>query len=88
MTDLGFHVTERKVSIDEWRDGAAAGGIREVFACGTAAVTPVAQLKWHGGEVQIADGGTGPVTTKVRKSLLDVQYGRSADTHGWMTRIC
>ncbi|HZO64154.1 MAG TPA: branched-chain amino acid aminotransferase [Kribbellaceae bacterium] len=89
VTDLGFHVTERKVSIDEWRDGAAAGRIREVFACGTAAViTPVAQLKWHGGEVQIADGGTGPVTTKVRKSLLDVQYGRSADTHGWMTRIC
>lgn len=89
VTDLGYHVTERKVSIDEWRDGAASGRIREVFACGTAAViTPVASLKWHDGEVRVADGGTGPITSAVRGSLLDIQYGRTADTHGWMTRIC
>jgi branched-chain amino acid aminotransferase len=89
VTDVGYHVTERKVSIDEWRDGAAAGRIREVFACGTAAVvTPVASLKWRDGEVQIADGLAGPVTNAVRAALLDVQYGRAADPHGWMTKIC
>ena len=58
-------MTERKVSIDEWREGAASGRIREVFACGTAAViTPVASLKWNGGEVQVADGNGGPVTSR------------------------
>ncbi|MFC0628496.1 branched-chain amino acid aminotransferase [Kribbella deserti] len=89
VTDLGHTVTERKISIDEWRDGAASGRIREVFACGTAAViTPVASLKWHGGEVQVGDGEAGPVTAAVRTALLDVQYGRAADTHNWMTRIC
>jgi branched-chain amino acid aminotransferase len=89
VTDLGYHVTERKVSIDEWREGAASGKIREVFACGTAAVvTPVASLKWGAGEVQIADGTGGPVTAAVRTALLDVQYGRAADPHGWMTRVC
>ena len=89
VTDLGYHVTERKIAIDEWRDGAASGKVREVFACGTAAViTPVAALKWHGGEVTVADGEPGPVTSSARTALLDVQYGRAADTHGWMTRIC
>jgi branched-chain amino acid aminotransferase len=89
VTDLGYHVTERKISIDEWRDGAASGKIREVFACGTAAViTPVASLKWNGGEVQVADGESGPVTSAVRTALLDVQYGRATDPHGWMTKIC
>jgi branched-chain amino acid aminotransferase len=39
-------VEERKVSIDEWKDGVASGEISEVFACGTAAVvTPIGQLK-------------------------------------------
>jgi len=89
VTDLGHHVTERRISIDEWRDGAASGRIREVFACGTAAViTPVASLKWKDGEVQVADGNGGPVTAAVRSALLDVQYGRAADPHGWMTKVC
>ena len=89
VTDLGYHVSERKISIDEWREGAASGRIREVFACGTAAViTPVALLKWHDGEVPIGDGEAGPLTTSVRKALVDVQYGRTPDTHGWMTPVC
>jgi branched-chain amino acid aminotransferase len=89
VTDLGHTVTERKIAIDEWREGAASGRIREVFACGTAAViTPVASLKWNGGEVQVADGNGGPITAAVRSALLDLQYGRAKDTHGWMTRIC
>ena len=88
VTDLGYTVTERKVSIDEWREGAASGKVREVFACGTAAVvTPVASLKWKDGETQIGDGNGGPVTAAVRSALLDVQYGRAKDPHGWMTRI-
>jgi branched-chain amino acid aminotransferase len=89
VTDLGHPVTERKISIDEWRDGAAAGKIREVFACGTAAVvTPVASLKWRDSDVQIGDGNGGPVTAAVRSALLDLQYGRAADPHGWMTKVC
>jgi branched-chain amino acid aminotransferase len=38
--DLGHKVEERRVSIDEWRDGVASGRISEVFACGTAASSP------------------------------------------------
>ena len=78
--------------IEEWREGAASGDIAEVFACGTAAVvTPVGQLAWDGGEVRSADpdvdGGVGPVTAGLRRALLDVQYGRTPDTRGWLTRL-
>jgi branched-chain amino acid aminotransferase len=90
--DLGLKVQERRVCIDEWRDGVASGEITEVFACGTAAVvTPVGRLAWEGGEVVIGDhqvnGGVGAVTASIRRSLLDVQYGRAEDTRGWLTRL-
>jgi len=91
-SELGLKVEERRVSIDEWRDGVTSGEITEVFACGTAAVvTPVGRLVWEGGEIVIGDhgvnGGVGSLTGSIRQSLLDVQYGRVADSHGWMTRL-
>jgi branched-chain amino acid aminotransferase len=84
---LGHPVEERRFSIDEWRDGVASGRITEVFACGTAAVvTPVGTLKWDGGETP-GSTDAGPVTLKLRDALVDIQYGRSEDTFGWMHRI-
>ncbi len=86
--ELGHKVEERRIDIDEWRDGVASGRIVEVFACGTAAVvTPVGRLKWRAGEVTTGDGGTGVVTQAIRDSLLDIQLGRSEDTHGWLHRV-
>lgn len=86
---LGHKVEERRVDIAEWRDGVGSGDITEVFACGTAAVlTPVGTLRWDGGEVTSGDGECGQVTGHIRQALLDIQYGRVEDTHGWMHRIC
>lgn len=86
--ELGHKVEERRVGIDEWREGVASGKIAEVFACGTAAViTPVGTLKWRGGEVSSGEE-TGPVTARIREELLNIQYGRVVDQHGWMHRIC
>ncbi len=85
---LGHQVEERKFSVDEWREGVDSGRITEVFACGTAAVvTPVGTLKWDGGSVTTGDEKTGPVTSEVRQSLVDIQYGRTEDTFGWMHRV-
>ena len=85
---LGHRVDERRVSIDEWRDGVASGEITEIFACGTAAViTPVGTLKWDGGEVAAASEDGGEVTTRIRQALVDIQYGRAEDTFGWMRKV-
>jgi branched-chain amino acid aminotransferase len=86
--EAGHPVEERRFDVDEWRKGAADGRVVEVFACGTAAVvTPVGALRWPGGEVVAGDGRPGPVTTALRTQLLDLQYGRAADPHGWMHRV-
>ncbi len=89
LDDSGHKVEERPFTIDEWRDGVASGDITEVFACGTACVvTPVGTLRWPDGEARLGDGtSTGPVTAAVRRSLLDVQYGRAEDRYGWMHRV-
>ena len=87
--ELGHKIEERRIDIDEWREGVASGRIAEVFACGTAAVvTPVGSLKWRGGDVVIGSGSAGPVTARIRQQLLDIQYGRAEDTHGWTHRVC
>ena len=86
--DLGHEVSDRRISIDEWRDGCADGTITEVFACGTAAVvTPVRALKWPGDEAVASDGEAGKVTLDIRSALVDIQYGRAEDRHGWMENV-
>jgi branched-chain amino acid aminotransferase len=84
--ELGHKVEERRVDVAEWKSG---DGLAEVFACGTAAVvTPVGRIRWREGEATIGDGGTGPVTRRLRTALLDLQYGRTPDTHGWLHKVC
>src|SRR5829696_1544481 len=36
--ELGLDPEERRIPIEEWKDGVGSGEIREIFACGTAAV--------------------------------------------------
>jgi branched-chain amino acid aminotransferase len=86
--DRGHPVEERKVSIDELRDGMTSGDIVEVFACGTAAVmTPIAALKGHGFTLGDENAPAGTLTMSLRQELTDIQYGRLPDRHGWLTRL-
>ena len=88
--DLGYLATEDAISVDQWRDGAQAGEITEVFACGTAAViTPVGQVKSRkSGHWEINEGQPGPITMQLREALLDIQTGHVADKHQWLHTIC
>jgi branched-chain amino acid aminotransferase len=80
----GRAVVERPVSLEEW----AAGTFREAFACGTAAVvTPIGAVKSADGGFTVGDGGAGEVTMGLRQRLVDIQRGRTPDTHGWVRRI-
>lgn len=86
--DRGMTVEERKVTIDEWKQGVTSGEITEVFACGTAAViTPIGQLKGEGFSVGDLNAPAGEVTMSLRKELTDIQYGRLPDRHGWLVRL-
>jgi branched-chain amino acid aminotransferase len=84
----GRTVHERPVGIDDWRADAASGKLREVFACGTAAViTPIGVVRTPDGEIVAGDGGGGEVTMGLRQQLVDLQRGRADDPYGWVHRV-
>jgi branched-chain amino acid aminotransferase len=84
----GHKVEERPVSYTSWRIDAKQGRLREVFACGTAAVlTPIGAVRSRRHRFTIGDGGTGEVTANLRKALIDIQRGRAEDPYGWVQRI-
>ncbi len=86
--DRGHQVQERKITIDEWRDGIASGEVVEAFACGTAAVvTPIAALKGRGFIAGDEHASAGKLTMSLRQELTDIQSGRLPDRHGWLQRL-
>jgi branched-chain amino acid aminotransferase len=87
-SDAGYGVEERRIDVAEWQKKVASGEITEVFACGTAAViTPVSHVKHGDGDFTIGDGEPGEVTMALRDTLVGIQRGTFADTHGWMARL-
>jgi branched-chain amino acid aminotransferase len=86
--ESGLTVAERPVSFADWQADAESGRLREVFACGTAAViTPIGQVRFPDGEFTVGDGNPGEVTMRLRQTLVDIQRGRADDPHGWVRRV-
>ncbi len=83
--DLGMNVEERALTVAELLERAAKPGC-EAALSGTAAVlTPVGTLVHQGNRYQVGDGKAGATTSKLRKTLNDIQWGRTEDKHGWLT---
>jgi branched-chain amino acid aminotransferase len=86
--DSGTLVREELYTIDQWRADAANGKLKEAFACGTAAViSPIGKVCSATGDFLIGGGAAGPVAMGLRKKLVDIQYGRAADPHGWIKKV-
>jgi branched-chain amino acid aminotransferase len=86
--DLADEVTEEPVTIDDVRDGCASGRLREVFACGTAAViAPIGRMVAGDDEIVVAGAQAGDLTLRLRSTLLDLQHGRQPDRWGWMRTL-
>ncbi|WP_285725158.1 branched-chain amino acid aminotransferase [Psychromicrobium xiongbiense] len=86
--DRGMNVVERKITLDEWREGIASGEITEVFACGTAAViTPIGEIKDEQESIGDPTAPAGEVSVSLREELLGIQTGTVEDRHGWLHRL-
>ncbi len=86
--DAGMVVHEAPYAIEQWRADAASGRLKEAFACGTAAViSPIGTVRSAAGEFSINGGAAGPVAMGLRKTLVDIQYGRAPDPHGWVRKV-
>ncbi|MGJ6978952.1 branched-chain amino acid aminotransferase [Aestuariimicrobium soli] len=86
--DLGLTPVERPVSWVEVVKGVESGAFTEIFACGTAAViTPIRAIRSEHDQVEVGEPGADSVSLRIRQRLVDIQYGRAADTHGWLHRL-
>jgi len=86
--DAGTRVREEAYTIDQWRNDAASGRLKEAFACGTAAViSPIGKVRSASGDFVINGGVAGPVAMSLRKKLVDIQYGRAPDPHEWIRKV-
>ena len=85
LKEKGYKVSERKISVDELFEAAANGTLEEAWGTGTAAVvSPIGWLHYLDREYTVSGGKIGPVTQMLYDTLTDIQWGRAADTHGWI----
>jgi len=86
--DLGYEVCEEPVDVLQMLSDLREGKVTEVFGCGTAAViAPVGRFEYCEDVTLINENRTGPVATRLFKTLTDIQYGRVEDPYGWTMQI-
>ena len=85
LIDSGRRVVEDTISLEGLLNDIESGRVREVFACGTAAVVvPLGRLKGEGFDVTIEGSA---VTSEIHDRLTGIQYGTYEDPHNWMYRL-
>lgn len=88
LREWGYQVNETRLSIDDLMKAGHEGRLEEVYGTGTAAViSPVGELRYKDDVVVINGGKTGELTQKLYDTLTGIQWGRIADTHGWITEV-
>ena len=89
LKEWGYEVEERRISAEELFEAAAKGTLEEAWGTGTAAVvSPIGELAMGDKKVTVSNNQIGPVTQKLYDELTGIQWGRVADTHGWITKVC
>ncbi len=89
LKDWGYDVEERRIDVDELFAAAESGALEEAWGTGTAAVvSPIGELARKGEEVMVSGNKIGPITQKLYDELTGIQWGRIADTHDWITKVC
>jgi branched-chain amino acid aminotransferase len=82
---MGYNWVEVPPNIAEICEDAHTGKLKEIFACGTAAVvTPVGVLYYKGVDHRIADGKEGELTEKLRVTLTGIHAGTSEHHPEWL----
>ncbi len=92
--DLGIPAAEEPISVAEWRDGCRDGrdhrGVRMRHGRGGH------PGRHHPGLIGRLDRGSGrrrrdrpgPVTRRLRTTLMGIQFGQLPDPYGWIHKIC
>ncbi|HEX8040046.1 MAG TPA: branched-chain amino acid aminotransferase [Chryseosolibacter sp.] len=77
-------VEERKISMDEIKEGFTKGTLTEAFGTGTAAVVaPIAVIHIDGTDYQIPVAGPTSIQQIVKEKLNKMRLGIEPDPYGW-----
>jgi len=83
--DMGFKAEERVFDVAEMLQWVKTG---EAALSGTAAVLAGVGTLVHGGhEHRVGSGEVGPVTQRLRASLVAIQNGEAPDRYGWTRKV-
>jgi branched-chain amino acid aminotransferase len=86
--DFGWNWVEEHPVIAQICADAKSGELKEVFACGTAAVvTPVGFIHFNDEDIRIADGQEQPKTLKLRETLCGIHDGNSELHPEWLHKV-
>lgn len=84
----GYTVNERRISIDEIKEAAANGTLKEMFGTGTAAViSPVGVLDIMDEIVTINDNKIGAISQMLYDELTGIQFGTKPDEFDWTVEV-
>lgn len=85
---LGIPLHECSLQIDELLEEIKSGRCTEIFACGTAAaITPITALGEATGETFKLKESFGPITKKLRETLLAIQNGNMEIQSPWVEKV-
>lgn len=88
LKDMGVTWEEKAPAIAQVIEDAHGGKLKEVFACGTAAVvTPVGTIHYKGADHRIGDGGEGKLTRQLRETLTGIHAGGSTRHPEWLHKV-
>lgn len=86
--DLGIECEVRQVSVNEIKDAAKNGTLKEIFGAGTAAViSPVSAFEHANDVFEISVGDSSSYATLFKQTLLNIQHNLAEDRHGWRHEV-
>jgi len=85
---MGYKTEERKVAVEELKEGITDGSITEIFGAGTAAlISPISVVGINGTDYELPAYGANNIMFKLKKKLNDIRYGLAEDMYGWNSII-
>lgn len=82
--DLGMPVEERRISVEELRDGLKSGKVTEAFGVGTAAtIAPMALIAFESEELSLPNYQEWRIAPQIATELDALRRGRIEDRFGW-----
>ncbi len=86
LRDMGYKLTERKITIDEIREASENGTLEEAFGTGTAVgIAYIQEIGLENETIHVSDES--PVAEKVNDTLNAIKIGKLEDKFSWMTKV-